>query len=119
MALGNLLLGTRTFTDTNDNGRYLLPSTSVVGETSIITCSRLRKVTRTRDDGSLVASTGFELSLLENIYSNPLLNFELSKVRIVLDLDNPVTSASMATRVAQLAAVFTEARITQIRNGMR
>jgi hypothetical protein len=119
MALDNLVLGSTTLIDTNDQGRYLSTSSTIVGERTSVVAARPRTAVRKREDGTLTPQQGTTWNFSENKFNTSTEVFDQFTIQIQFLGDSGVTSARIAEVLGQLAAVLTEANITKIRNQIR
>jgi hypothetical protein len=119
MALGNLVLGTTTLTDTNDQGRYISASSTIVGERTQLVAAKPRTAIRTREDGTLTPQQGTTWNYTETTFNTTLEVFEQFSIQIQFLADSSVTSARVASVVGQIAALLNDANITKIRNQIR
>lgn len=119
MALGNQTIATVVYTDTNDQGRYIAPSTSVVGEVSTLVVSRPRNTNRQRENGTYTPSQACTFSLNRKIWNPTTLVFDEFQVQCTYTADSAVTSATLNSHLTGLAGILTATLLTSNRNGTR
>jgi hypothetical protein len=119
MALGNQTIATVVYTDTNDQGRYIAPSTSVVGEVSTLVVSRPRSTNRLRADGRYTPQQACTFTLNRKIWNPTTLVFDEHQLQVSYVADSAVTSSALSNQLAGLAGILTAPLLTSNRNGTR
>lgn len=112
-------MGTRTLTDTNDNGKYINASSTIVGETVSLVASKPRQTVRKRENGSLTPQQAFVWNYYSNLYNATTLVFDQFSIQIGCTMDSAISSSLVDTTLNDLNTCLTAGIITSIRNGVR
>lgn len=119
MALGNLTIGSAVLFDTNDSGRYIAPSSSIVGESSILQVSKPRQTVRQRADGTLTPAQGCTFNYVSNIQNTTTMVFDHFRVQLAFESDSAVSSDDLQAFLIALSAALTPEIFNKIRNSIR
>lgn len=119
MALGNLTLLNQTLFDTNDNGRYIAPSTSVVGESKVLQVSKPRQTTRVRPNATVTPAQGCTFNYTSNTLNVASSQFDHLRVHIAFEADSAVESSELVTFLHSFADLITVELVNKVRNNIR